>query len=169
MHFVFPTKFCINYCFQIHLRIDDNSLCKILWGKPNALWVIWKSLIGVLTTPCCNDDDDGLEIRLCQITPSCLTATVMLCDEEPKVVLSFFVVLIDDRSARLSNQDLITKINRETKKVILETKVIYYPPRMDTSPRSILEVNTRGRNLLLDTSLKGHLCLSKVDSPLEES
>ena len=45
MHFVFPTKFCINYCFQIHLRIDDNSLCKILWGKPNALWVIWKSLI----------------------------------------------------------------------------------------------------------------------------
>ena len=45
MHFVFPAKFCINYCFQIHLRIDDNSLCKILWGKPNALWVIWKSLI----------------------------------------------------------------------------------------------------------------------------
>ena len=48
MHFVFPTKFCINYCFQIHLRIDNNSLCKILWGKPNALWVIWKSLIAIL-------------------------------------------------------------------------------------------------------------------------
>ena len=38
--FCFPHKILHNYCFQIHLRIDDNSLSKILWGKPNALWVI---------------------------------------------------------------------------------------------------------------------------------
>ena len=53
----------------------------------------------------------------------------------PKVVLSFFVVLPDDRSARLNKEDLITKINREPKKVILGAKLISHPPRIGTSKK----------------------------------
>ena len=43
MHLVFPTKFCINYCHLFSSVFENNSLCKILWGKQNALRVIWKS------------------------------------------------------------------------------------------------------------------------------
>ena len=38
--FCFPQKICINYCQLFPSAFEDNSLCKILWGKQNALWFI---------------------------------------------------------------------------------------------------------------------------------
>lgn len=96
-------------------------------------------------------------------TPCHSTTAVAFYDEEPKVVLSFFAVLPGVMSARLNKRNLNTIINREQNK-ILGTKLI------NNLQEGIFKVYTRGKKtLLLETSLKGNLRLSKVDSPLKES
>lgn len=49
-----------------------------------------------------DDDDNGLEICLSQVSLFCEVIVVMFYDKEFKVVFLFFVVFFDDRSVRLN-------------------------------------------------------------------